>query len=232
MKNRAPNMAKNTRVTATEAAVNRGLAKNETSRIGWSQRCSHNTKAARSTPARTKAPAMVGRPQPADGPSMIPYSSARRPVVDSTVPSRSRRGAPASRELGTMAIAPTMAAATMGTLTRKIDPHQKCCRRNPPASGPMATPSPDTPAHIEMARARSPGSPKTLIRIESVAGMMNAAPKPCRPRIRIRVPALCTSEQAREPLPKTTKPPMKQPLRPRRSPVLPAISRKLAKMIV
>ena len=49
----------------------------------------------------------------------------------------------------------------------------------------MATPSPDTPAHSAMARARSPGSLNTLVRIDSVAGMMNAAPKPCTARSRI-----------------------------------------------
>jgi hypothetical protein len=31
-----PNMAKNTKVTAIEAAVNRGLAKKPSSRMGWS----------------------------------------------------------------------------------------------------------------------------------------------------------------------------------------------------
>ena len=120
---------------------------------------------------------------------------------------------------------------TIGTFTRKIEPHQKCSSRNPPASGPMATPRPDTPAQIAMARARSPGCVNTLVRIESVAGMMNAAPNPCSARIAIRALGESTSEHS-EPVPNTTRPNRKQPLRPRRSPVLPTMRRKLAKTMV
>ena len=96
----------------------------------------------------------------------------------------------------------------------------------------MATPSPDTPAHRAMARARSDGSVKTLVRIDSVAGMMNAAPKPWMARVAMRVVGSDTIEQASDPRPKTTRPNRNVHLRPRRSPVLPAMSRKLANTIV
>ncbi len=44
---------------------------------------------------------------------------------------------------------------------------------------PMA----DTPAHTPIALARSRGSWNTLVMIESVAGMMNAAPTPMSARV-------------------------------------------------
>ena len=45
-------------------------------------------------------------------------------------------------------------------------------------TGPMATPAPATPAQMPMARPRSAGSGKMLVRIDSVAGMMSAPPMP------------------------------------------------------
>ena len=129
-------------------------------------------------------------------------------------------------------ITATIATMTIGTFTRKIEPHQKCSSRNPPANGPIATPSPETPAQIAIARARSPASVNTFARIERVAGMMNAAPNPWMARVAINADGEWTSAQASEPPPNTTRPKMKHFLRPSRSPVFPAMSRKLANTIV
>ncbi len=85
---------------------------------------------------------------------------------------------------------------------------------------------------MEIARARSSGSPNTLVRIESVLGMMNAAPSPWTARIAINAPAVFTCEHANDPHPKMTRPPMSVHLRPSRSPVLPAMRSRLAKTIV
>ena len=75
---------------------------------------------------------------------------------------------------------------TIGTLTRKTEPHQKCCEQEAAdAAGPMATPTPATPAHTPMARPRSVGSGKTLVRIDSVAGMISAPPMPMNARVTI-----------------------------------------------
>ena len=63
-----------------------------------------------------------------------------------------------------------MASMQIGTLTRNTEPHQKCSTRSPPASGPMATPSPETPAQMPMARPRSRLSWNVLVRIDSVLG--------------------------------------------------------------
>lgn len=96
----------------------------------------------------------------------------------------------------------------------------------------MATPSPDTPAHSAMGRARSAASVNTFVRIDRVAGITNAAPKPRRARKPMSAVAESTSEQANDPAPKITRPTMKQRLRPRRSPVLPATSKNPAKTMV
>ena len=117
-------------------------------------------------------------------------------------------------------------------MTRKMEPHEKCSRRYPPASGPIATPSPDSPAQIEMARARSSGSPNTFVRMDSVLGMMNAAPKPCSARVVIKTPGVPAQADASEPAANKTRPAVSAVLRPKRSPRLPARSRKLAKTSV
>ena len=52
----------------------------------------------------------------------------------------------------------------------------------PPMSGPMASARPEMPAHMPIACARSLGSGKVLVRIESVLGIMIAPPTPCRAR--------------------------------------------------
>ena len=88
------------------------------------------------------------------------------------------RRATGSRDSG-MSLSPaTIAIAVSGTLTMKIDPHQKWSSRKPPTTGPSATPSPAVAAQTPMAIVRSRVSVKTLIRSERVAGMMNAAPAP------------------------------------------------------
>src|SRR5262245_52501249 len=75
-KNSAPNIEKNTNVTAADAAENLGFLKNVTSSIGWSERASHTMNTASNTTPIANAPRITGSVQPRFGPSMIPYSSA------------------------------------------------------------------------------------------------------------------------------------------------------------
>jgi hypothetical protein len=77
------------------------------------------------------------------------------------------------------------ATATIGRFTRKIDPQLKCARSHPPSVGPIAMPRPVTADHIAMALARSDVSEKTLVSIDSVDGMMAAAPRPITTRLAI-----------------------------------------------
>ena len=65
----------------------------------------------------------------------------------------------------------------IGRLTRNTEPHQKCSSSRPDATGPSAAPLPEMPAQMAIALARSRAG-KTLVRIDSVDGMTNAAPMP------------------------------------------------------
>ena len=96
----------------------------------------------------------------------------------------------------------------------------------------MPMPRADTPAHTPIALARSAGTVKTLVRIDSVDGMMKAAPAPMRARVAMRTVAEPDSAESREPTPKTESPKVRARLRPKRSPRLPAVSSRPAKTIV
>ncbi len=95
--------------------------------------------------------------------------------------------------------------------------------------GPMPTPSADTPAQMPMALARSRGFVNTLVMIERVAGMMNAAPMPMSERVKISVVAESAIADMSEPSPKTARPIARKRYRPNRSPRLPAVSSRPAK---
>ncbi len=77
----------------------------------------------------------------------------------------------------------------------------------------MMTPTPATADHAAIACARSRGG-KTAFRIESVAGITNAAPKPIKTRSATRTPAFGARAAARLPRAKTTSPPMRERRRP------------------
>ena len=95
---------------------------------------------------------------------------------------------------------------TIGTFTRNTEPHQKCVSSAPPATGPMPTPSAETPAQIPMARARSLGEWNTFERIDRVPGMMHAPPIPISDRVAMSTPADGAKADSTEPMPKTTRP--------------------------
>ena len=101
----------------------------------------------------------------------------------------------------------------IGTLTRKTEPHEKCWSRKPLATGPMAAPPPEMPAHTAIAFPRSWGG-NTFVRIESVAGMTNAAPKPITARPAMTPPALFMNAEKSEPARNTVRPNCSAPLRP------------------
>ena len=76
------------------------------------------------------------------------------------------------------------ASATIGRLTRKTELQPKCSISQPPPTGPMAMPSPATAAQMPIAFGRSSAG-KTLVRIESVDGMISAPPIPMSARLAI-----------------------------------------------
>ena len=95
---------------------------------------------------------------------------------------------------------------TIGTFTRNTEPHQKWVSNAPPATGPMPTPSAETPAQTPIARARSLGDRNTFERMERVPGMMHAPPMPINDRVAMSTPAEGAKADKTEPVPKTTRP--------------------------
>ena len=82
---------------------------------------------------------------------------------------------------------------------------------------------PAVPAHTPIALPRSFVG-KTLVMIESVAGMMNAPPMPMKARVAMSWSDVVASAENSEPSPKTIRPSCSAPRRPKRSPRLPAVS--------
>ncbi len=136
------------------------------------------------TPAAIE-PQTAGRLHSPDSPPvMMPYTKMPRPAIESSTPTRSIRPGLGSRDSGTSTKTATTPAMTIGTLIRKTEPHQKCSSRKPPKTGPIATARPTEPAHTPIALARSRGS-NTFEMIDSVAGMIAAAPTPISARAAI-----------------------------------------------
>ena len=126
---------------------------------------------------------------------------------------------------------PDEAAITIGTLTRKTEPHQNLASKRPPAIGPMAMPSPIVPAQTPMARARSVGSRKTSLTIDSDEGSSVRRPAPMTARNAIRTFTDPENAAPIDPRAKTVKPIRKSRLRPNRSARLPPTSNSPANTI-
>ena len=127
-----------------------------------------------------------------------------------------------SREVGTTLQIATMATTMTGTLTRNTDPQKKCSSRKPPVTGPSATARPLVAAQTEMAIARCLASVNTLTSSASVAGKISAAPMPMAARQAISCPGVVASAAMIDVAPNAAMPIISVPLRPKRSPMLPA----------
>ena len=93
----------------------------------------------------------------------------------------------------------------------------------------MATAMPAEAAQMAMACARSFRSVKTLVMIDSVAGMTRAPPMPMTARMAIRWSAESAKAEPIEDTPMIARPIARAPLRPNRSPRLPIVSSRPAK---
>src|SRR5579872_1594649 len=163
--------AKMTKPMAAMAAEKRRERKSSVCSIGEGARLSKATKHASTTAPNARAPITSGDVQPRFGASMIPQSSDPMPTTESRPPAGSVFGADGFFEFGTRKQVAVNETMTMGTLTRKTEPHQKCERSQPPTTGPIATPRPEVPDQMPMARARSGGFVNTFVRIDRVEGM-------------------------------------------------------------
>ncbi len=214
-----------------EAAEKRGFLKKLRSSIGCSHRSSHAAKRPRNSTPRPSPARTLVEPQPLSGAWMIPYSSVTRPMIESRAPKGSSLESWGSRLVGTRKCPATSAVRQIGTLTRNTEPHEKCSTSRPPANGPMAIPSPDTPAQMPMARARSEPS-KVLVSIDSVVGKIRAPPTPIKPRAAISAPVEPAVEANAEQAANRPSPAVSTPLRPSLSPREPAVSNRQANTIV
>ncbi len=188
---------------------------------GFAIRSSHQTKIPRAaSPAATSARVTVPV-QPRLGASMMASTMATSAPATSSVPGMSRRWPPGSAVSGTVASTPASASATSGTLMRKTLPHQKCESSRPPSVGPITMPTPATADQAAIACGRSFGG-KTAFRIDSVAGMTNAAPRPITMRAPISMLVPEANAAAVLPRAKTARPPSSESRRPHRSPSAPA----------
>ena len=144
------------------------------------RRCWATNSASTATPSAS-VPSTTGLRQPLSGTSMMPYTKATRPTVDSAPPARSTRRPAGSRDSGTSSATATRASPAAGTLTRKIEPHQKCVSRYPPTSGPSGIPSPMPTVTRAIALPRSL-SANSAGRTATVIGVRIAAPTPIAAR--------------------------------------------------
>ncbi len=153
---------------------------------------------------------------------MIANSSEPRATIDSSAPTTSSGRRRGSRDVGTSQPTSTRAVATIGTLTKNTEPHQKCSSSQPLPTMPMAAPEPANPAQMAMARGRSSGG-KTAARIDSVPGISSAAPRPWVARMAMRAPGSPAMVASSDIVPKIASPAISAPLRPKRSPTAPAV---------
>ncbi len=122
----------------------------------------------------------------------------------------------------------TRATTPIGTLIQKMLCQSKRSTRVPPISGPMARARPEMPAHMPIARARSRGSRKVLVMIDSVLGSISAPPMPWTTRAPIRNEVDGARAHRTEPPVNSARPPMNALRRPNRSPSVPPVSSRLA----
>ena len=110
-----------------------------------------------------------------------------------------------------------------GTLTKKIQFQLACSVSSPPMSGPIASASAETPAQMPIAVPRWRGG-NVAVMIDSVAGLISAAPPPCRTRAAISSCPVVERPQRREASVKTTIPTTKSRRLPYASASLPPMS--------
>jgi hypothetical protein len=113
-------------------------------------------------------------------------------------------------------------------LRPNTDGQLKASSSRPAASRPTSALPPATPAHTPTARSRVSGG-NVAVMIDSVVGMIIAAPTPITARTAISWPASLSWVATSAPPPKTARPASRTPRRPRRSPMAPAGSRSPAK---
>ena len=117
-----------------------------------------------------------------------------------------------------------------GTFTHSTHSQPRVSVRMPPKSTPAAPPAPATAPQAPSALLRSAPSRKVVVTIESAAGEMIAAPRPCAARAAISCPSVAAKPAASEAAATSRRPEMKTRRRPSKSAIRPPSSRKPPKV--
>src|ERR671928_1262157 len=191
MKKNIASIANETMKATRLAPKNERERKKRKSTIGSALRTSATAKATNAAAATASSPTTAGEPQPQELPSTSASTSVPRATLIVATPGMSTWWVElSSRDSRAAASVTNTARAATGTLRKKIDCQETFSTRKPPTTGPMASASALTPAQVPIALPRSCGG-KGVARIDSVAGVMNAAPTPWAARPAMSQASVC-----------------------------------------
>lgn len=216
-----------TRVSESEPPLKLRCLNRTSGTIGAAVTFSQTTNPPRAITATARVIAERPPKAPCCGSSMIHQMRAVMPAADSTAPSGSGF-CHGPFDSGMRARAARTASATTGTLMKKIECQEKWSISTPPSTGLPTRPSIDTEPHAAIALGRSSSS-KTVMRIDSVEGMISAPPTPMATRAAMTSPGFVQKVAASDAAPKSSSPMIMIFRRPNRSPRLPEVSRSPAK---
>ena len=197
-------MPKNMKSDATFASVNVRERKSRRRSIGELVRSSQATKAAISSAPIASEPRISGLVHPWLFPRMTAQTIAKRPVLTSASPGRSRRPAGPCDSSSRLS-ASGISASPIGTLSQNTHCHEIPSTTAPPTTGPNAIASPPTPPQIPSASPRRFAGTAALNSV-SVSGVTIAPPMPWIARARFSASIEGASAANAEPRVKIDKP--------------------------
>ncbi len=162
--------------------------------------------------------------------SVSPYTTGKIAARDRPTLRKSGRPAAAFRYSGSRTGAAASKTAITGTASRNTAPHQKTCSSAPPTSGPIAPPRGRLVDQTAMATVRCLSSRNMLLISERVDGISVAPANPSTARAPISMSALTEYAATSDAVLKPTAPSISSRRRPMRSPRVPMVTRKPARM--
>ena len=169
----------------------------------------------------TRLASTTGLPQPRDGPSIRPKTSAPRPIVSKTAPMMSSCPASSSRLSGTPSRATATTMTANGRLIKNTQRQEAFSTSHPPRTGPNAAVIAVNPDQVPIARPRSVSSLKAALMMARLAGVSSAAATPWAARATISISMFGESPHQTEVAAKSTVPITKIRFLPKRSPSTP-----------
>src|SRR5690242_18279558 len=159
--------------------------------------------------------------QPLRPSSMSPYVTPASPPLARSMPSGSIAGRSAARDSGTSTTTAMRPRIATGTFIKKIHPHHRLVKSQPPKMGPIGRARKLAAAQMPIARGRCSSENSTVTTDSAMTTIAApAAPRSTRPAM--NWPGLVEYAHAIEPAPNTASAPRRIRLRPKRSPRTPA----------